>query len=99
MGGPNPSIRLAYTVTFTADEFRTLQWCEDHGYTAGMIAYATEQEDHDDGSVTLKYRESDAWQVHADAHDADTGELDHAFGACATPSVVRKMLAFVDGIV
>ena len=123
--------RLAYTVTLTAEEFRTLQWLEDHGYSGNMIKYATACTDLPDGGVQLDYRESDAWQVRDYAHywqcrdchkllyadstavdglgdpcnettpDHVLGEeeLDESFAACATPTLRRKMFAFLNAIV
>lgn len=97
------SRRIAYTVTLTADEYRSLQWLQDHGYAADMIKHASEDTEQADGSHVLGYYESDAWNVWAEAYpdteDGGSAELDEAFSSCASPSLRGKMFAFLDGIV
>lgn len=85
--------RYAYSVTLTRDEYRALEWLEDHGYAGDMIEHASTVDECGD-TVILRYRESAAWNVLSEMED-DV----HAFGACAGPALLRKMLALVESIV
>lgn len=84
---------IAYTLTLTHEEFKTLQWMEARGYSGDLIKHAFEC-DGDETGIELRYRESDAWSV-TDAIEEDSD----AFGTCGTTDLVRKMYAFIDAIV
>lgn len=90
-------LRLAYTLTLTPDEYRTLAWLKDRGYAGRLISSATDADadtDADPAVVTLRYTESAAW----DAVDA-SGDDDPDFGTCAGPELCAKMWVFRDSIV
>lgn len=79
---------------FTAEQFRTLEWCEARGYTGNAIAHSDYMNDDDPNAVTLHFSEASAWKVQEEA------EVDpHAFGTCCTGEVVVMLHQFLDSIV
>jgi len=103
---------LPYRLELTAEEFNTLQWLENRGYGGRLIECATVQDESGavetqgaygsrivSGIVVLQYTESDAWSAVTGHDDDETGEVDPDFGTCAGADLLRKMLAFREGII
>jgi hypothetical protein len=93
---PAEACRIAYTIELTADEYRSAEYMSARGYLGCVTEHATETEDRDDGSVVLKFTESDAWNVQQVCEDDE-----HAVWSLTTPSTSlgQKFQAFLDQIV
>lgn len=89
--------QYAYLITLTADEYRSAVVMSDRGYLGMIVEHATAEEWSDDeATVTLQFRESDAWKVQETCEDDP-----HAVWALTTPrtSLGEKFARFIDSIV
>lgn len=88
---------MLYAIELTKEEYRAACYMADRGYLGELTDHATETEWSDDEStVTLRFRESDAWNVLAVVEDDPD-----AVWALTTPSTSlgRKFQTFLDDIV
>lgn len=86
-----------YTITLTAEEYRSACYMAARGYLGELTDHATDETWNDDESeVTLTFRESDAWQV----QQVCEGDP-HAVWSLTTPSTTlgQKFQQFLDSIV
>ncbi len=86
-----------YTIILTHAEYRDAEFMTVRGYLGELLDHATEEDWTEDGAtVTLRFRESDAWAVLTVCEDDP-----EAIWALTSPSTSlgAKFAAFLDAIV
>jgi hypothetical protein len=94
------TIPMPYTLTLTAEEYRSAEYMCARGYLGGLTEQATETEtSEDETTVTLRFRESDIWPV-CELYSGDENDL-MDFWALTTPdtSLGRKVCELLDRVV